>query len=151
MTREAVILIGIQASGKSTFYQEQFSGTHVRINLDMLKTRTRESRFLQTCLDTKQSFVVDNTNPTVADRARYIRPARDVGFRVIGYFFLSTVEAAMRRNAGRPGKQCIPEIAIHGTYRRMEAPSFNEGFDELFTVEIVAGRFVVKTMSDPTR
>jgi hypothetical protein len=33
---EAVILTGIQAAGKSTFYQERFSGTHVRINLDML-------------------------------------------------------------------------------------------------------------------
>jgi len=35
---EAVIFTGIQAVGKSTFYKEHFFTTHVRINLDMLKT-----------------------------------------------------------------------------------------------------------------
>ena len=39
---EAVILIGIQGAGKSTFYKDRFFNTHVRINLDMLKTRHRE-------------------------------------------------------------------------------------------------------------
>ena len=42
LNMEAVILIGIQGSGKSTFYRERFFDTHVRINLDMLKTRQRE-------------------------------------------------------------------------------------------------------------
>src|SRR4051812_8782542 len=36
---EAVILIGIQGSGKSTFYRERFFDTHVRVSLDLLKTR----------------------------------------------------------------------------------------------------------------
>lgn len=49
---EAVIFIGLQASGKSTFYQERFFNTHVRINLDMLKTRNREKQSLQVCLQT---------------------------------------------------------------------------------------------------
>jgi predicted kinase len=34
---EAVIFVGIQGSGKSTFYNERFVDTHIRINLDMLK------------------------------------------------------------------------------------------------------------------
>ncbi|MBL8896636.1 MAG: ATP-binding protein, partial [Planctomycetes bacterium] len=32
---EAVLLIGIPASGKSSFYAERFASTHLRINLDM--------------------------------------------------------------------------------------------------------------------
>src|SRR5579872_6904854 len=47
---EAVILVGIQGAGKSTFYQERFSGTHARINLDELKTRAREKEFFAECL-----------------------------------------------------------------------------------------------------
>ena len=39
---QLIIFIGIQASGKSTFYQQYFYHTHLRINLDMLKTRHRE-------------------------------------------------------------------------------------------------------------
>ena len=41
---DMVIFIGIQATGKSTFFQEQFADTHVRVNLDMLRTRHRERR-----------------------------------------------------------------------------------------------------------
>ncbi|HEV8062248.1 MAG TPA: ATP-binding protein, partial [Gemmataceae bacterium] len=61
---EAVIFVGLQGAGKSTFYRERFSTSHLRINLDMLKTRHRESRFLAVCIETCQSFVIDNTNLT---------------------------------------------------------------------------------------
>src|SRR5689334_1064942 len=98
---EAVIFTGIQASGKSSFYRERFFDTHVRINLDMLKTRRREDRLLLACLETQQSFVVDNTNPTVEERAKYIAPARAGGFRVVGYYFQSDVGACIRRNSTR--------------------------------------------------
>ena len=40
---------------------------------------------LELCLRERQPFVVDNTNPTAADRRRYVDPARAAGFRVIGY------------------------------------------------------------------
>jgi predicted kinase len=69
---EAIIFIGIQATGKSTFYQRHYSDTHLRINLDMLKTRHRERTLLHTCLQIKQPFVVDNTNPDREQRREYI-------------------------------------------------------------------------------
>ncbi|HXP68284.1 MAG TPA: ATP-binding protein, partial [Candidatus Dormibacteraeota bacterium] len=82
---EAVILVGVQGAGKSTFYRERFFDTHVRINLDMLRTRKREEQLLAACLDAGQSFVVDNTNPQASDRAKYIGSARAKGFRVVAY------------------------------------------------------------------
>ena len=39
---EAIVFIGLQASGKSSFYKERFFSTHVRISLDLLRTRNRE-------------------------------------------------------------------------------------------------------------
>ena len=57
----AVILIGIQASGKTTFYRERYFDTHVRLSLDMLKTRRREELLLEACITARQAFVVDNT------------------------------------------------------------------------------------------
>src|SRR5437016_10741623 len=89
---DAVIFVGLQGAGKSTFYRERFFATHLRINLDMLKTRHRERRFLQACLETRQPFVVDNTNPTRAERQVCIEAAKQAGFRVLGYYFQSTVE-----------------------------------------------------------
>lgn len=94
---EAVIFVGIQGAGKSTFYQERFFATHLRINLDMLKTRHSERQFLQTCIETRQQFVVDNTNPTRAERQVNIEAAKQAGLRVIGYYFQSKVEDCQRR------------------------------------------------------
>jgi predicted kinase len=131
---ECIILTGIQASGKSTFYHTRFANTHLRINLDMLKTRHREAVLVRTCIEIRQPFVVDNTNPTRADRARYIGPARSSGFRIVGYFFQTPMPEAMRRNAGRVGKARVPGVAIAGTHKRLEVPDWSEGFDMLYVV-----------------
>ena len=146
---EAVIFIGIQASGKSTFYLERFFDTHLRINLDMLKTRHRERMLLRACLDIKQPFVVDNTNPSVEERARYLRPARSAGFCVTGYYFDSGVREASARNARRSGKKRIPEKGIAGTYKRLRVPNLREGFDLLHNVRIdEMGHFIVEEWPD---
>lgn len=148
----AVIFIGIQASGKSTFFRDRFFNTHVRINLDMLKTRHREELLFKTCLEAKQSFVVDNTNCTRADRARYIPRARDAGFQAIGYYFQSVLDDCRRRNAQRPPAQLIPERGLFGAHARLEQPSKTEGFDELFYVKIGAnGDFEVEDWRDEVR
>jgi len=146
---EAVVFVGIQASGKSSFYRERFFDTHLRINLDMLKTRHREQILLRACLEAKQPFVVDNTNPSVEERARYIELARSGGFRVIGYYFRSQSKEAIARNARRTGKARIPEKGILGTYKRLRAPVMEEGFDELYYVYIdEEGSFMVEECSD---
>jgi predicted kinase len=133
---EAVLFIGIQGAGKSTFYLQRFLDTHVRINLDMLKTRYREEVFLQACLLAKQPFVVDNTNVLAAERARYIVPAREAGFRVVGYYFPVPVRHAIGRNQKREGKKKLPVQGILGTYKRLEPPRREEGFDVLRCVTV---------------
>jgi predicted kinase len=141
---EAVIFVGVQGSGKTTFYRERFFDTHVRINLDMLRTRHREQLLLSACLAAQQPFVIDNTNPLPSDRARYIGPARGAGFRVVAYFFETSLADAIRRNKERAGKQRIPVPAIAGTFRKMRAPSAEEGFDEIYRVTISSdGAFLV--------
>lgn len=146
---EAVIFVGIQASGKSTFYRERFFATHVRISLDLLRTRRRERLLLAWCLDQQQPFVVDNTNPTAIERALYIAPARATGFRVIGYYFESNVPVSIRRNEGRSGAARVPPAAIGGTKRRMELPAPAEGFAALHFVRVGGdGRFVVEEWRD---
>ena len=133
---QAVIFCGIQATGKSTFYKTHFFDTHVRISLDLLRTRHRERVFLQSCLQTRQRFVVDNTNPTVSERQVYIQVAKAAGYEVIGYYFESKADEAVRRNKERTGKEYIPEKGIYGTRKRLQIPAFAEGFDALFYVRI---------------
>ncbi len=132
---EAVIFIGIQASGKSSFYREYFLDTHIRINLDMLKTRHREQILLAACLEAKQPFVVDNTNSTIGERSRYITVAKQNKFKIIGYYFQSSFEECKQRNEEREGKKKVPLIGLLATYKKLIIPTFAEGFDQLYTVE----------------
>ena len=41
---ELIVFCGIQGSGKTTFYRERFFNTHLRISLDLVKTRERDPR-----------------------------------------------------------------------------------------------------------
>jgi predicted kinase len=133
---EAVIFVGIQGTGKSTFYKEQFFDTHIRINLDMLCTLHREKLIFEACLEAKQKFVVDKMNATREQRARYIEQAKNYGFKVIGYYFNSSLKNALERNSRREGKARIPDKGLLAALKRLQIPSLDEGFDELFYVWI---------------
>jgi predicted kinase len=133
---ETILFTGIQATGKSTFYQQYFADTHIRINLDMLKTRHREKILLKACIEAKQRFVVDNTNPTVAVRNQYIEMAKAAEFKIIGYYFQSKLKKAIKQNSTRSGKACIPEKGIRAAYAKLQIPTFSEGFDVLYYVTI---------------
>ncbi|MHC4982662.1 MAG: AAA family ATPase [Planctomycetota bacterium] len=148
---DAVILMGIQGSGKSTFFRRRLFDTHVRINLDMLRTRHREKVLFEACLTGRQPFAVDNTNPTKQDRQRYIPKAKAAGFRVVGYYFESHVEACQKRNEARATGKVIPLPALRRTRGKMELPSFAEGFDELYHVRIAPDdAFVVEDWNERT-
>ncbi len=133
---EIIIFIGIQASGKSEFYKYKFYKTHIRINLDMLKTRNREKILVEACFKAKQSFVIDNTNTTIEDRKKYIDMAKEHNFKVIGYYFESIVNKSLVRNKNRFGKEKLPPIAIIKTHSKLQLPSLEEEFDEIFYVKI---------------
>ena len=146
---QAIIFCGIQATGKTTFYRENFLHTHVRISLDLLRTRNREKVFLEACLQTRQPFVVDNTNPSAAERARYISLAQMAGYEIVGYYFKSNVQEALARNRERTGKALVPDIGIFGTRKRLEIPRLAEGFNSLFYVQAIgAGAFRIRTWEE---
>jgi predicted kinase len=144
---EALIFCGIQATGKSRFYKERFADTHIRINLDMLRTRHREAILVAACLAAQQPFVVESTNLTVQARARHMAPARAAGFRVIGYHFESDLKSALARNAARPEPARVPAAAIAAASRQLERPTLAEGFEVLYTVRIVDGGFAVEPLT----
>ncbi|HML23227.1 MAG TPA: hypothetical protein PKD09_16350 [Aggregatilinea sp.] len=146
---EAIIFTGIQATGKSSFYRLRFFDTHLRLNMDMFKTRHREAILLRACIESKQPFVVDNTNPSIEERAKYIVPAKAASFRVVGYYFQSRIEDALQRNRHRPPAQQVPELGIRGTAGRLQRPSFEEGFDALYYVRISdSGEFIIEEWND---
>ncbi len=131
---EAIIFVGLQGSGKTTYFLNHFAGTHAHASRDVQQTAERETAFIRECLSTGRSFVVDDTNATRATRAPHIREAKAAGFQVLCYFFDTPVRTAIGRNNHRKDKKPIPVPAILRTAKRLEPPSLEEGIDQIRTV-----------------
>jgi predicted kinase len=128
---EAVIFIGLQGSGKTTYFTNHFATTHAHVSRDVQETAEREGALIRECLQAKRSFVLDNTNATRAVRAPYIRDAKSAGFRVLSYFFDTPVRTAIGRNNHRKDKKPIPVPAMLRIAKRLEPPFLEEGIDEI--------------------
>lgn len=118
----------------------------MRLNLDMLRTRTRERILRDAFIEAKQAFVADGTNGTVAERSAHIEPAKQAGFRVVGYYFESRVSPALDRNAGRANP--VPHKGVLGQAARLQRPAMGEGFDALYYVRLIDGGFEVMEWID---
>ena len=140
---ELVIFIGLQASGKSTFFRERFAATHEHVSKDLFRNNRnpnrRQAQLIAAALEEGSSVVVDNTNPAVEDRLALIELGREFKARIVGYYFESEVRRCVGRNLRRIGKERVPEVAIFATAKKLVAPSYSEGFDELLRVRITEG------------
>ena len=135
-----IVFIGIQASGKTTFYNKLLAcHGYAHINLDTLRTRNKECLAIQACYNQRKSFVIDNTNPEKTDRLRYIPDAKEHGYEVIGIFFQSIVRDCIARNEERESK--VPLRAIPCTQNKLQLPEYAEGFDKLYFVRIKENEF----------
>ena len=141
---ECIILIGLPGAGKSTFYRERFAAGHSHISKDLWPNaggrEARQQKLIDELLAGGRSIVVDNTNPTAAERARIIAAAKTRSARIIGYFFDISTRAAVARNANRTGRSKVPNVAIFTTAKRLQPPKLAEGFDELYRIELTEDR-----------
>lgn len=136
---EAVILIGIPGSGKSTYFRRHLVDTHVRISQDLLRTKHRQAVLLGACVGAKIPFAVDNTNVTRSERRPFINAAAEAGMAVVGLFFESKIEECLARNELRSGQARLPAVGVRGRRNELEFPSLAEGFVRLSFVKINAG------------
>jgi hypothetical protein len=54
----------------------------------------------------------------------------------------------LERNSRRTGEERVPDLAIRATAKKLQTPSVGEGFDQLYDVRLVDGRFVVEEWRD---
>ena len=105
---ELIMFIGLQASGKSSFFDRHFSDAYTHVSKDLLRNNGRPAR--------RQQQLISAT--------------------IIGYYFEPRVSQCLERNRQRTGKARVPDVAIFATLKKLVRPSYQEGFDRLFKVRI---------------
>ena len=133
-------MIGLQASGKSTFFHHYWATTHELVSKDLMRNNKnrarRQAQLVEAALQAGRSVVVDNTNPTVEERASLIELGQLYSAQILGYYFQSKVSDCLKRNQQRTGKARIPDVGIYATTKKLVPPSYAEGFHQLFYVKM---------------
>jgi|GEM_PF-1439050 predicted kinase len=132
MSNEIIVMVGLPGSGKSSYMKEHFEDTHIRINLDMLKTRNKENQFIVACLHMKHSMVIDNTNITIEERKKYIDYAKQYNVPIKAVYIARDVKTCISQNKTR--SKSVPDIVIYTKNKKLKIPTINEGFDEVIVV-----------------
>ena len=150
---ELVILIGLQASGKSTFWRQTLAASHTVVSKDAFPNarhrQRRQMRLVGEALAAGRSVVVDNTNPSPQEWRPLIETGRAHGATVVGYWFPPDAAAAAARNAARDERTRVPDVGLYATLGRLRRPRLADGFDRLFAVGFDgAGGFRVAPMTE---
>ncbi|MEV8593443.1 AAA family ATPase [Streptomyces sp. NPDC052013] len=138
-TPDVAVLVGLQASGKSTFYEQTLLGRYELVSKDLFprsarRRQERQMRLVEDALAAGRSVAVDNTNPSPAEWTPLITAAHAHRATVTAYWFPPDLRGSLVRNAVRPGRARVPDVGVHATAKRLRRPSRADGFDAVVEV-----------------
>lgn len=150
------VLIGLQASGKSTFCDQVLAGSHVVVSKDDFPRarhrQRRQMRLVNDALAAGHNVAVDNTNPSPDEWRPLIAAARAHGATAVAYWFVPDLAAAVARNAARDDKTRVPDVGVYATLKRLRRPRAADGFDRRYAVRFdSAGGFHIEAMPGDDR
>ncbi len=141
---EVVVMVGLPACGKSTWVKQHLAATHVVVSKDFwphaCHMDLRRRRAIVSALAEGFDVVVDDTNPSPADRAPVIEIARQHGATVRAVYIDTPPAECLTRHVARSGRSAVPTPGLNGlspTGRRLVPPTVAEGFDRVETVSPV--------------
>ena len=145
--KEVRILIGIPASGKSTFAKNfVFSHKDYKIvSTDDIRWKLFGNPSIQgnpkmifaiaykdimSYLDKGCNVIFDATNITRKNRVNLINFLKDCEVEnIVADYFPVTIDVALERNQQR--NRHVPEKVIHKMFGKIEKPKYEEGFSEI--------------------
>jgi predicted kinase len=133
---DLAVLVGLQASGKSTFYARCLSGRYALVSKDLFprsarNRQRRQMRLVAEHLAAGVPVAVDNTNPSPDEWRPLVEAAHAHGVTATAYWFPPDVAGSLRRNAAREGRERVPDVGVLATLKRLRRPSTVDGFDSV--------------------
>jgi predicted kinase len=154
-----ILLVGTQASGKSTYAKDELPGLPL-VSSDSWFLKDGEGRMywidddgcqcyyseglnpkvlakawafvwqrFGQLLQEGKSFVIEGTYPTRISRSHLIHIAKAFGYNVEVVWFNTTLEECLTRNRARVN--VIPDAVLARTFANMEPPTWDEGWHHL--------------------
>jgi bifunctional polynucleotide phosphatase/kinase len=120
--KEMIIIVGMPGSGKSHISMEiQSKGfidrkIYMIINRDKLKTIEKCIKYCESNLKLNLNVIIDNTNPSIEDRKKFIDLAKKYSYKIRCILFDIPLEVALHNNYYRHFKynsSLIPKIAYN--------------------------------------
>ncbi|XP_052797352.1 bifunctional polynucleotide phosphatase/kinase-like [Mya arenaria] len=140
--KEVILLVGCPASGKSFFAKHYLEPKgYVVVNRDTLKTWQKCVAMCTESLKAGKSVAVDNTNPDVESRARYLTAAKAQGVPCRCFVFTTTLQHAKHNERFREitdkSHQPINDMIMNSFKGKYKAPEMSEGYKEMVKVNFV--------------
>lgn len=137
---ELAMMIGLQASGKSTFARSHFGAPYEYISQDLLRHTSnrarRQRQLIEAVLQQGHSVVVDNTHPTCEVRSPLIHLGQLFAAQITAYYFPAQLKRSLAYNRQRTEQTRVPDVAIFATLKKLTPPSYAEGFTRIFYVQM---------------
>ncbi|XP_053642699.1 uncharacterized protein F21D5.5 [Cherax quadricarinatus] len=139
---EVIIFVGYPGSGKSFLSTKHFAPLgYVQANRDSLGSWQKCLSVMETSLQDGNNVVIDNTNPDVESRKRYIDVAKKMNVPVRCFVFNVSKDHCRHNNKFRElsgANHSKVSDMIYNMYKsKFEEPTLKEGFDDIVKVNFV--------------
>ena len=132
----AYVMCGVPGSGKTTTSKKMAEEHGLeRFSLDEMHCFRLESFMLPAikALEEGKSVVLDTVNLRVNVRKKVLQALADIPCKKVVVYMDTPLEECIRRNANREAH--LPEHVIQSTYRALQKPTLDEGWDEVQEVK----------------
>ena len=138
-TQEMIIFTGYPAAGKTTYFKTFLSNRNYKlISRDLLGSHEKCIKNAIDLIKSEENIVIDNTNPSLQARQRYIDLAKQYKMKCRSVWFKTDFNLAWKMNELRSEmneKKLIPKVAYHMYNKNFSIPKLSEGFSECIVVD----------------
>ena len=144
-SQEIILFMGPPACGKTTFYQKYLQPQgYIHVNRDTLGSWQKCVTECEKAIELGKSVVIDNTNPDVDSRKRYLTVAGKYNTPTRCFLFTASIPHCKHNNKfrelksiGNSGYKPVNDIAFNSYSARYNQPDVSEGLSEIIRVNFI--------------
>jgi len=138
--QELIIMVGFPGSGKSYYVKNYLSLNYFHVSLDKYKSSNKCINLCKKKLEEGDSVVIDNTNPSIESRKKFIDIAKKLNIKIRCIFFTTDELLSFHNNHFRSkinNSKIVPKIAYNIYKKKFIEPCIKEGFYKINKIDFI--------------